>query len=262
MQHVAQTASIRDGAPTPKESQLRRGLRSLDIVARGAATASEVARKLGVNRSTALRILQELEAAGYVVRTAGGMRYAIASERLFELAAADDAAADISEVIHPMLVELRDAHGEATMFAVPARGRMVYLVFLSSPHPVSVRERIGTVRPLHASALGKAWLSGLPATAREEQIGGLDFDGGSPLAARTPEQLRSRLTEVLDHGFAVDRDETFEGVSCVAVPVFVGDVLVGAAGVTGPTQRFSPQRIAQVGEDLRRRVSAMGEELA
>lgn len=257
MQHVAQ-----DGAPAAKESQLRRGLRSLDILAQGPATAAELARALEVNRSTALRILQELEAAGYVARTGGDMRFAIVSERLFELAAADDAAADISEVIHPMLVELRDTHGEATMFAVPARGRMVYLVFVSSAHPVSVRERIGTVRPIHASALGKAWLSGLPADAREEQIDALEYSGGSPLASQSAEQLRSRLTEVLDRGFAVDRDETFEGVTCVAVPVLVGDVLVGAAGITGPSQRFSPERIAEIGDHLRQRITAIGEGLA
>lgn len=255
MQHVASDTT--DGAtPLQRESQLRRGLRSLDILARGPATAAEVARGLGVNRSTALRILQELESAGFVARpSAGATQYAIVSERLYELAAADHVDSDVTEVIHPVLAELRDVHGEATMFAVPAQGSMVYLIFLPSAHPVAVRERIGTIRPIHASALGKAWLAGLPADVRDTHIDGLDYDGGSELAAKTPEQLRAKLTEVLDAGYAVDREETFEGVTCMAAPVFVGGALVGAAGVTGPTQRFSPERITEVGRDLRRRIA-------
>ena len=58
---------------------------------------------------------------------------------------------------------------------------------------------------------------------------------------KAPFQLRGMLDRARDQGYAVDRDETFVGLSCVAVPVIVnGSTLVGAAGITGLTHRSPP----------------------
>jgi DNA-binding IclR family transcriptional regulator len=50
--------------------------------------------------------------------------------------------------------------------------------------------------------------------------------------------------------YAIDRDETAEGASCVAVPARIGGSLVGAIGLSGPSSRMSDQRIAQMGARL------------
>ena len=51
-------------------------------------------------------------------------------------------------------------------------------------------------------------------------LGRLSYEGGSARAARGPFQLRDMLNIARDQGYAVDRDETFLGLSCVATPVF------------------------------------------
>lgn len=99
---------------------------------------------------------------------------------------------------------------------------------------------------MHASAVGKAYLSALPPAALDMVLGRLDYNTGTDNAARGPLQLRDRLEEVRTRGYAVDHDETFVGLSCVAVPVIVnGSTLVGAAGVTGLTYRFTAERVDQ-----------------
>ena len=61
----------------------------------------------------------------------------------------------------PVLTRLQEQSGEASVLGVPANGAMVYVSFHPSQHPVAVREAVGTTRPMHASALGKAFLAAL-----------------------------------------------------------------------------------------------------
>jgi len=51
-------------------------------------------------------------------------------------------------------------------------------------------------------------------------------------------------------GYAVDRDETSVGVSCVAVPLRIGDSLIGSIGVTGPTTRLDDALLDRIGAEL------------
>jgi DNA-binding IclR family transcriptional regulator len=63
-------------------------------------------------------------------------------------------------------------------------------------------------------------------------------------------ELRERLEETRKRGYAIDRDETVEGASCVAIPVRIGGSLVGSIGLSGPSSRMSDQRITQMGDRL------------
>jgi DNA-binding IclR family transcriptional regulator len=239
------------------ESQLRRGLRVLDELAVEPQSAADVARTLGINRSTALRLLGELEQSGYVTRDAATKRYANVFERLYGLVASHNDHWDWIELIHPVLSSLRDAFGEAAVQAVPASGSMVYIAFFPSVHPIAVRERLGTVRPMHCSALGKAFLSGLEADDLDRELGRLNYGGGTSRAAGGPLELRRQVEESRVQGFALDLEETFDGVACVAAPTRVAGLLVGAAGVSGPASRLSRKRLEEIGRVLVDRLAAV-----
>ena len=103
--------------------------------------------------------------------------------------------ADWSQLIDPVLAAIRDDCGEATMLGVPANGTMVSLAFFPSQHVVAVSEHLGTVRPMHCSALGKAYLSALGAAALDAELGRLSYAGGTTTAAKGPIELRGRLEE-------------------------------------------------------------------
>jgi DNA-binding IclR family transcriptional regulator len=243
----------------------------IDHIRRQPLTNTEVAEALGVNRSTAHRLLQELELAGYITRDLASRRFVLAPEKLApppsdllpseagELPAGrsnSGVGGDWTETSYQLLKELRDLVGESTMFAVPARDRMLYISFFGTDHPIGVQETIGSARPMHASAVGKAYISALPALSLDVVLGRLDYSGGTENAAKGPFQLRDMLDEVRQHGYAIDHDETFIGLSCVATPVIAdGSTLVGAAGITGLTHRFPPDRAREFGELLVARLS-------
>jgi IclR family acetate operon transcriptional repressor len=235
---------------TTRQSHLERGLRVLELLAAGQCTAAEIARGLAVNRSTALRLLNELAKAGYVRRDETTKLYRTVSERLYALAVSERSPHDWTELIDPLLARLRDEFGESTILGVPANGSVVYLAFFPTDHPVGVREHIGSVRPMHASALGKAYLAALDERSLAIELQRVPFQGGTARAARDAAELGARLEDVRATGFAVDREETFDGVRCVAVAASVRGAIVGAVGVSGPAQRFPDAHLAAIGGRL------------
>jgi DNA-binding IclR family transcriptional regulator len=233
-----------------RATSLRRGLAALELLASGPRTAAALARDLEINRSTALRLLRELEAGGYVTRSAASKRFALVSSRFHAILARADGHADWTQSVNPVLERLRDETGESTLFAIPAHPNMVYVVFFPSTHAVAVRERVGTMRPMHASALGKAYLSALESSALELELRELSFAGGTSAAAKNAGELRAMVAGARDAGYALDREETFAGVACVAVPVTIGGAVIGAASVSGPASRISQLGIEMLGEQL------------
>jgi len=250
--------AIRASSPDPEVvplnpggSHISRAFQALEALVGGPQTAAGIAQVLGVNRSTALRLMTEIESLGYVFRDPDTKSYALAPARFYPFISSHVDHLDWSMVVDPILSDLRDEFGEASIMGVPANGTMVYLAFFPSAHLIMVRERLGTTRPMHCSALGKAYLSALDDRALDSELGLLTYQGGTHLAARGPIELRERLEEARRRGYATDRDETAEGATCVAVPARMGGTLVGAIGVSGPSSRISDQRVAEMGERLK-----------
>ena len=87
-----------------------------------------------MNRSTALRLMSEIELLGYVVRDPETKSYAIAPARFYPFISSHADHLDWSMVIDPILSDLRDEFGESSIMGVPANGTMVYLAFFPSMH--------------------------------------------------------------------------------------------------------------------------------
>jgi DNA-binding IclR family transcriptional regulator len=232
-------------------TSVARIFRTLELLAEGPRTPSGLAQALKIDRSTALRLLRQLQATGYVARDDATKRYMSVGARLMRLVSTTPDHADLSELVDPVLRAVRAKYGEASLLAVPARGFMVYAAFFPSHHLLGVREQIGAARPMHCSAVGKAYLSGLDDAALEQELNRLTFTGGTDHAPSNRPSLFRQIALARQLGYAVDHDETSLGVSCVAVPLSIGDSLIGSIGVTGPTTRLSASFVEAIGPELR-----------
>ena len=152
-------------------------------------TAAQVAAEFGVSRSTALRLLMALRETGYVGCREDSKQFRLVAHRLYELATRRPDHTDWHEAITLALSRVRDTCGEATMLAVPANGATVYLEFFPSVEAIAVREQLGTVRPMHSSAIGKAYLSSLSDPELEAEFAALSFQGGTDSAPQGPIEL-------------------------------------------------------------------------
>ncbi len=218
------------------------------MLALAPASAADVAGKLGVNRSTGLRLLQELESLGFVRRDPRTRRYSVVSERFVPMTSG--LRHDWQQLINPVLERIRDEVGESTIFATPVNGVMVHVSFYVSSHSIAVREQIGTVRPMHASAIGKAWLSALSDAELDLELDGIDYSLGTDHAPQSADELRERVLVARERGWAIDSEETVAGAGCVAAPTWVGDSPVGAVAISAPITRLDDATLARYGELL------------
>lgn len=231
---------------------LSRGLTALELVLEHSATPQSLAKALDVDRTTAYRILNTLAAHGFVLRDPLDDQYVINVRKVFGFAHGIIGKLHFPSLAAPYLERLRAKTGEAASLAVLQDAEVVYVSHLPSEEAITVAPMLGVRRPVHVSAVGKAIWSHLPDPDQERLFAQIEY---VPLTRKTltaVEQMRAELRITRDRGYAIDDEETFEGVRCVAAPVRDHrDEIIAAMGISGPSTRLSVDRVREFGIFLR-----------
>ena len=213
---------------------LTRALALLDRIASGTATLTELAAAEGVHKSTVLRLLQTLEAQGYVHHD-GQHRYVLGAQ-LFRLAQQALDSFEVRVVAAQRLRRLSTETGQTVHLAVYQDGVVTYVDKLE-PREVGVRmaSRIGYSAPLHCTAVGKVLLAGLPADRRADVIAGLDLSPRTPNTLTTAQALSAEVAEAAERGWAGDHAENETFINCISAPVLGADGgTLGAVSISVP----------------------------
>ncbi len=195
---------------------------------------SELARRVGVAKSTAHRTCAVLAQRGLLDRTeAGGYRLGLRFVEYGHLATERTAVRDRGL---PLLVELRNALGETVQIGVPAGGDVVYVERVEGQQ--ALRYTTNSRRaPVHRSSAGKVLAAFMPEVLEARLEGGLEPSTGYTIVV--PKVLIAELRRVREQGFARSVDETELGLSSLAVPVHApaDGPVVAAISMVGPTPR-------------------------
>lgn len=259
VKHAA--AGARDPGATHRS--LERGLLAIELVAsaRQPLALSDIARRLGLHRSTAHHLLQTLVALGWLRQEEETRGYAL-SARPFQLTGRKWSVAQIGEMAQPLLEQLTRETGEGTSVAAWTSGIVTIAAKREAEGPVRVVQDVGGERPMYCTAVGKAIAGWLP---RSEVVASLCRQ---PMVALTPKTITTlpafeqELRRIRSAGYAIDDEEQFEGLRCIAMPVFchTGEV-VGSMCVVGPKHRLTHQKIAAVRTHLSARAAELSQRL-
>ncbi|NWF70332.1 MAG: IclR family transcriptional regulator [Chloroflexi bacterium] len=231
---------------------LSRGLEALELVAQRSMTPKALASALGVDRSTAYRILCTLAAHGFVERDPLSEQYIVSSRKVFALSSTISADSNWPTLATPWLKQLRDELGEAVSIAILQGDEVVYVNHLPSLEAITVGSLMGLRRPVYVSAVGKAIIAFLPAAECEDLIDRLRLKPMTSHTITSREALRAELAQVRRQGFAVDNEETFLGVRCVAAPLYDHtNQVIASMGLSGPASRVTSERLAEIGARVR-----------
>lgn len=192
----------------------------------------ELSRRSGLPKSTAHRLAEQLRAMGWLERDQRGYRVGM---RLFELGGL---AADQSLLRDPALPHLHALAGQtglAVQLGVLAGDEVVYLerVIVGS---YQLPTRQGGRMPAYCTGLGKAMLAYDDATA--QQVLGAELPARASGTLSSEARLRDDLQRVRATGVAFDRQESYDGLGCVAAPIRNSGRAIGAVSVTGPIDRI------------------------
>jgi DNA-binding IclR family transcriptional regulator len=217
---------------------LARGLKLLDLIAAGheGVAVRDLAAAIGLPRSIVQRLLQTLEAEGFLERHPSqvGFRLAI---KLWSLGCIAIRRLNVREVARPVLEELARKTNEMVKIGVLDGHDVVYVDGIECPRAVRAYVPIGGRLPAHSIATGKAILAYLPAGSLDEIFASTD----AAALARDLERTRKR-------GYAINRGERDQEVSAIAAPLFDahGDA-IGSVGVIMPSSRLTSGNTPQLG---------------
>jgi len=207
----------------------------------GTPGVSELARRCGLPKSTAHRILGILEKSRLVRRVPAGYRLGY---RLYDLLnALHDCQNELREILLPYLVDTYEAARGTVQLCVLGDDMAICLERLGTSRSAPAGPRAGERIPLHCTAAGKILLAYAPESVRRQHLAG-------PLPSLTrstitsPVALSTEIRRVRRDGYAVDREEHVPGRTSVAVPVWGADGSpVAALSVTGPATELQPLRV-------------------
>jgi DNA-binding IclR family transcriptional regulator len=196
---------------------------------------SEIARRAGLSKATAFRMLGALKQAQLVVQDATTGQYQ-PGLKIIGMAHQMLRALDFPAVAHPYLAELAQELGHAVMSGVLERGEIVYLDHVQGSHELRVHRDIGVRRPLHVSSMARAIMAFLPSAEADGWIDACGFEPHTPHTTVDPSAYRAQLGEVRRRGWALIRDEAIDGASSFSGPVFdrTGRV-IGSIGISLPS---------------------------
>jgi len=257
---------MRDNTPEDNSNDnyivpaLARSLRVLGEFSRDSRTLSapELARRLNLPRSTVFRLLNTLEAMGYIERTDSGSDYrlGLAVLRLgFEYLSS----LELTELGQPVLARLCDAIRYPCNLVVRDGRSIVYVAKVTPPTPFVSAVRVGTRLPAHATVLGRILLEDLTlpelrALYPEDHLE--VFSSGTP---RTVLELFNMVQADRERGYVLGEGFYEASISTIAAPVRdESRHIVAALGTTIPSGHIEADRI----EELVQRVRASADELS
>jgi len=220
------------------------------------AGVTELARRLGLHKSTASRLLATLQRRGLVEQDeeSGKYRLGLVVIRLAERA---ERTLDLRGIALPELERLARATRETVTLGIVEGDAYLTVAQVDGPSMVACPDWTGRTTPLHCIASGKVLLAAMA----ERDVLRIARPG---LPARTErtitglEALMEELARVRRRGFAVAFSEWIEGTNGVAVPVAdARGRVIASIGVWGPAFRVTAGRVAEIAASARQAAAAV-----
>ena len=214
---------------------------------------SELARNLGLNKSTVSRLLQVLAAYGFVKKNDATQKYSLGSGAISIGRAAIRYLNDhLVTIAQPFIDELRDRIGESVALEILSGKSTILACRARGARRVNVSTEIGDKLPMHVTAGAKAILafssSDFVDSVLEKKLKRL-----TPNTITDPDVFKRHLRESKELGVAFDKGERDIDVYAVAAPIFNHEGKpIAAVIVPSPKNRFEttikPNIIAQLKE--------------
>lgn len=218
-------------------------------------SVTEVAAKLGLNKSSVHQVLVSLREKGLIEQEPETKHYGL-SPRVVMLGKAYLQHLGLQDSILPILRTLRDTSEETVVLNMRSGDMLIHISQAEGIHQVRRVAEIGASISLHLGSAGKVVLAFLPESDIipfiEEAKKEMTFSS-SKESADFVENFKEELTRIRQKGYAMNLNEGSRGAHFMSAPVFKSnDRVIGCISISGPGNRFtSPMMRRQIGPLLK-----------
>jgi DNA-binding IclR family transcriptional regulator len=216
----------------------------LEVMARTgrALSLAELAEECRMPKPTVYRILRSLRDLGYVEQLDRGGEYRL-SDRLASLReyGRDEAVRDKAL---PLMQELHAEFDETVNLGLLEGTYIRYAHVIETTQALRWIVKPGARDLFHTTALGRAIVANLPAEQQSRLL--TKVCATMPVRGRTlaRAKLEKELAITRERGYAIEEQETVEGVACVATPLNPWGEPLAAVSVSVPVHRFPAEQRA------------------
>lgn len=179
-------------------------------------SVSELARALGLPKSSTANLCASLEAAGMVTRSGPGF---VLGRKLVELGGHYLATVDQLRDFYELCRRSTHISRETARVAVLDGLEVLYLARYDGTQPLRLTASIGDRFPANCTATGKAILASLDPAVAEDRLRGRTLPALSERSLVSVPALLADLAATRERGYAIDDEETTTGILCLSVPV-------------------------------------------
>ena len=203
---------------------LERGLAILSSFrsARPLLGVSELAREVGLGRSTAHRYIATLAALGYLEQDPATRRYRL-GPKVLDLGFSAINSMELREVSVPHLQRLSDETGHTVNMAILDETDIVYIercrTSRQGQREIDLNLHVGSRLPAYCTSMGKVLLAHLPTQECARLLDGIELARRGPNTLTKRASLIAELKRVRAAGIATNNEELAFGLRSIAVPV-------------------------------------------
>jgi IclR family pca regulon transcriptional regulator len=217
---------------------------------------TDLARTLGLSRSTSHRYVATLARLGYLNQNLSTRKYRL-GPRVLDLGLAAVNSMELRQVSAPHLQALADETGHTVNMAILDGSDIVYIERCRTSQPgqreIDLNLHVGSRLPAYCTSMGKVLLAHLPPERLTEVLDEIEFVDRGPNTITTRAELAAELQRVRSRDIAVNNEELAYGLRSIAVPVWGqgGEVVAAinmavhrsAASIEDLVDRLSPKML-------------------
>jgi IclR family transcriptional regulator, acetate operon repressor len=216
----------------------------------------EMSTATGIPKPSLHRTLSAMRERGFASQPEVGGLYLL-GPAVLEAAFTFHAGLDLRRLLHPLAVAVRDQFRQTCHVAVLDGAQVTYIEKVEADIGVRLTSVVGGRNPAHATGVGKVLLAEALADAESVRAWVAEFgplDKRTRNTVTTAPSLARALDEVRRDGWAIDDEESEDGLLCVAtgVPLVFGAfsprVAISVSGLREPLVRYGIER---AGRELR-----------
>ena len=236
--NVEEEAGKAGNASRRAGGSVSRAIRVLDLViGEGPLRFAELEELSGIPKATLHRLLADLAEERLVTMDERALTWS-AGFRVLEMANRIWTRSDMRHLARDQLLALAATSGETVQIAVLADTHVVVIDHVESTESVRHSTTVGNRSPVYCNGIGKVLLAWCDAEQQRDILKRTSFARTTPNTITDPVALRRELAHVSERGYAIDDEEHFVGIRCIAAPVVdVDGRAIAGVSITAPCFR-------------------------